>query len=203
MFAVGFFLSIATIQIPFCLHQFFPLTACDSTFPLHYIMQKTQNYGATGRGGAGLLNGLYYESNGWYRAVAGGTNAQAAATKAIQGYTWESGCFPLTSCMTDLNLSGTSTARRAVVLLRAVARLAAMVLPALMPTNLSAIFLDIYLGILEMLTGVRKATLLRLSGPDRSHGSKLLRIGTVASYTMLLEFAIMVRSMGCVTFLWL
>lgn len=184
MFAVGFFLSIATIQIPFCLHQFFPLTACDSTFPLHYIMQKTQNYGATGRGGAGLLNGLYYESNGWYRAVAGGTNAQAAATKAIQGYTWESGCFPLTSCMTDLNLSGTSTARRAVVLLRAVARLAAMVLPALMPTNL-------------------KATLLRLSGPDRSHGSKLLRIGTVASYTMLLEFAIMVRSMGCVTFLWL
>ncbi|KIM98468.1 hypothetical protein OIDMADRAFT_147005 [Oidiodendron maius Zn] len=79
---------------------------------------------------------------------------------------------------------GTSTARRAVVLLRAVARLAAMVLPALMPTNL-------------------KATLLRLSGPDRSHGSKLLRIGTVASYTMLLEFAIMVRSMGCVTFLWL
>jgi hypothetical protein len=84
-----------------------------------------------------------------------------------------------------------------VVLLLAVARLAAMVLRALMPTKLSATFLDIYLGSLEMLTGVRKATVLHLRGPDRSHRSKLLSIGTAASYSMLLELAVACRFGGC------
>jgi hypothetical protein len=118
MFTMGVFLSIVKIQFPFCLHQFFPLTACDSTFlslhlspPPLLAMQNNQNYGATDGGGAGLPNGWYYGPNGWYVVVTGGTNGQATARNAIQGYTWDSGCFPSTSCMADLNLSGTSSAR--------------------------------------------------------------------------------------------
>jgi hypothetical protein len=96
---------------------FSPLTTCDCTFlshcrssPPQLTMSNNQNYGATAGAGAGPATVWYYGVNGWYQVVAGCSNGQASTTHASQGYIRTQGAPPLSACMTDFNLSGTSSA---------------------------------------------------------------------------------------------
>lgn len=135
----------------------FPLTSCESTFLSHCLssppplaMSKNQSYGAIAGAGAGLADGWYSAVDGWYCVVAGRITEWVPAANASQSYVQSSGCSssllpPSTGCMTDSNLSGTSSASCAValLLLLAVARVAAMPLWASIPTDLFVVFLYI------------------------------------------------------------